>query len=158
MGERSHLSKSPALTGVPQHCSQLGAVFGDHSPALQRAACSAASAAKTLIVERTFWNPDPNDEHAPCVAVCDLIERLQSDPASDGFDTALYNRMGTTSRGITDGGDMGRNIAKRYRVTSERCAQWPRTAAIFAGLASQYGNQAGAVDREAEARRRRQPR
>ena len=83
--------------------------------------------------------PDPRYEHAPCAAVRDLIERLQSDPVSDGFDTALYNRMGAaTTRGITDGGTIERDLAKQYRATSERYAQWPRTAAIFAGLASQY--------------------
>ena len=101
--------------------------------------------------------PGPDDE-APSEAVRDLIERLNNDEIDGGYHTAVHNRLGATSRGITEGGTIERDLASKYRDISQRYRNWPRTAAIFEGLASSYEGIGDEVDQRAEARRRGQPR
>ena len=102
--------------------------------------------------------PDPDDDEAPSETVRKLIERLDSDAVDDGYDVAVSNRQGATSRGLTEGGTIERDLARKYRDISHRYRDSPRTAAIYAGLASSYEHMGEQVDEEAEARRRGQPR
>ena len=88
----------------------------------------------------------------------DLIERLNNDEIDGGYHTAVHNRLGATSRGITEGGTIERDLASKYRDISQRYRSWPRTAAIFDGLASSYEGIGDDVDQRAEAHRRGQPR
>lgn len=99
---------------------------------------------------------DANGEW-PDIAVRDLLEYLQSDDVDRGISMAIYNRRGVTSRGITEGGAQERELAASYKAQSHLFREWPRTAAIFNGLARSYENQAGIVDREAESHRRGLP-
>ncbi|MDE0133301.1 MAG: hypothetical protein OXM54_00545 [Acidimicrobiaceae bacterium] len=96
---------------------------------------------------------DPNGDW-PGAAMRDLLERLQSADIDSGISMTLYNRRGGTARGITEGGTQERELAEDYRARSRRFQAWPRTAAIFAGLARSYENEALIADREAETHRR----
>ncbi len=100
--------------------------------------------------------PDPNDEW-PSTAVRDLIERLQNDDLEKGLAVAIFTQRGITSRSPTSGGAQERQLANAYKERSKRLSAWPRTAAIFAGLASDYTHIAETYDREAEANRRGLP-
>ena len=99
---------------------------------------------------------DPNGEW-PGIAVRDVIERLRSDDVDSGLSIAVHNKRGFTSRSPTSGGAQERELAEGYRQQIRRFREWPRTAAIFAGLARSYEHEAGIHDREAEARRRGLP-
>ena len=100
--------------------------------------------------------PDPDDKW-PGRAVCDLIERLQSDNIDKGFRVAVLNQRGTTFRTLTAGGASERELARHYHIQKQRLSQWPRTAAIFAALAQSYEREADDEDAEAEAHRRGLP-
>ena len=100
--------------------------------------------------------PDPNGEW-PGVAVRALLERLRNDDVDSGLSIAVRNRRGVTSRSPTTGGVQERDLAESYSNQGRRFKEWPRTAAIFAGLARRYEHEAAIHDREAEARRRGQP-
>lgn len=99
---------------------------------------------------------DPNGDW-PGIAMRDLLERLQSADIDNGISMTLYNRRGVTTRGITDGGTQERELAEDYRARSRKFQEWPRTAAIFTGLARSYENEAHIADREAESHRRGLP-
>ena len=91
------------------------------------------------------------------LAVRDLIERLDSDSIDTGVFVAVRNRRGVTSRSLTAGGGQERTLAQQYHEHRLRFRQWPRTAAIFAGLAQSYEREADQEDEEAEAHRRGLP-
>ena len=93
----------------------------------------------------------------PGRAVRDLLEHLKSSDIESGIATALYNRRGVTTRGITEGGTQERELISNYRAQSRKFREWPRTAAIFADLARSYEREARVVDREAESHRRGLP-
>ena len=99
---------------------------------------------------------DPNGEW-PGVAVRDLLERLQCDDVERGLQVAVSNQRGGTSRAVTEGGEQERRLADSYRAESRRFQEWPRTAAVFTGLARSYEHEAGIHDRDAETRRRGLP-
>ena len=102
--------------------------------------------------------PDPDDNEAPSEVVRNLIERLNDDAVDNGYHIAVHNRQGATSRGLTEGGTIERDLAQKYRDISQRYRSRPRTAAIYAGLASSYEHIGEQIDQEAEAQRRGQPR
>lgn len=99
---------------------------------------------------------DPNGDW-PGIAMRDLLERLQSPDIDNGISMTLYNRRCVTARGITEGGTQERELAEDYRARGRKCQEWPRTAAIFAGLARGYEREAEVEDRAAEAHRRGLP-
>lgn len=101
------------------------------------------------------WGPPDSDGARPCLAVRNLIERLQNSDLESGLRTELYNSRGVTTRGIFDGGDQERIVATSYFEQAKRFAdRWPRTAALLRGLAEDYGQEARQLDGEAERRRK----
>ena len=100
--------------------------------------------------------PDPGGEW-PSLPVRELIERLRSDDVALGLHVALRNQRGATNRSPTDGGDQERQLVATYREKSRNLSSWPRTAAIFEGLAASYESDAALHDRSAEAVRRGLP-
>lgn len=100
--------------------------------------------------------PDPDGEW-PGIAVRDLLEQLQNDRVDAGLSMAVRNRRGVFRRGLTEGGAQERELAASHRQAARRFGQWPRTAAIFDGLARTYEHEAVVEDREAEAHRRGLP-
>ncbi len=100
--------------------------------------------------------PDPVGEW-PSLAVRESIERLRSDDIDLGLHMALRDQRGPTNRSPTDGGDQERQLVATYREKSRSFSSWPRTAAIFEGLATSYEVHAAVHDRSAEAVRRGLP-
>ena len=99
---------------------------------------------------------DPDGEW-PGTAVRDLLEQLKCDRIDDGIRSAVLNRRGPVRCDLAAGGVQERELAAGYRQTARRFGQWPRTAAIFDGLARTYEHLAGIEDREAESHRRGLP-
>ncbi len=100
--------------------------------------------------------PDPSGEW-PGLAVRNLLEGLRKDAVDHGLSIAVHNQRGVTSRSPTAGGDQERELAENFRAQSHRFREWPRTSAIFVGLAQSYEHEADVEDREAELHRRGLP-
>lgn len=97
--------------------------------------------------------PDP-DGNWPCLAVRDLLERLQSPEVERGFENEIFAGLGVTTRGVLDGGDLERERAQRYREQAERFYdRWPQTAAVLNEAADSFERAARRHDDEAERRR-----
>ncbi len=118
------------------------------------AAIDRTEAGDTMIGTALAASPADPDGEWPGTAVRDLLEQLQNDRIDAGLCTAVMNRRGVSRRGHAEGGVQERELAAGYRQKARHFCQWPRTAAIFDGLARTYEHLAGIEDREAEAHRR----
>jgi DNA-binding XRE family transcriptional regulator len=88
------------------------------------------------------WPPEP---------VRDVIEEIANEEIEQGVSTGLYNRRGVTTRMPTDGGNLERREAARYRDDAKAVALlWPRTAALLGRIADQYDASAVREDQRAE--------
>ena len=128
-----------------------------HESRTRLAAIDRANIGDEMIGAALAASPADPDGTWPGLAVRDLIERLDSDSIDTGIFVAVRNRRGVTSRSLTAGGDQERALAQHFHEQRLRFRQWPRTAAIFAGLAHSYEREAGREDAEAEAHRRGLP-
>lgn len=91
--------------------------------------------------------PGDPDETWPTRPVRDLIERLRRTELDRGFEIEVLNSRGVTSRGLTDGGEQERLLAKRYATLAQRVAdEWPRTSTILRSLAATYEEDARRED------------
>ena len=128
-----------------------------HDSRTRLAAIDRANIGDEMIGTALAASPADADGTWPGLAVRDLIERLGSDSIDTGIFVAVRNRRGVTSRSLTAGGDQERALAQHFHEQRLRFRQWPRTAAIFAGLAHSYEREADREDAEAEAHRRGLP-
>jgi len=97
------------------------------------------------------YSPNGTDEAWPHEAVRSLIEELASDHIERGMEIEVYNSRGITSRGIYEGGDQERELARRYREWADSAqTRWPRTAAMLRRIADLYERDARWHDTEAE--------
>ena len=97
------------------------------------------------------WAPADADGTWPCEAVRDVIEIARSRHLETGVYIGVKNRRGTTSRGVTDGGEQERNLAKQYRDHADAVRfEWPRTAAALGRIAESYETEAKEHDDDAE--------
>jgi hypothetical protein len=86
----------------------------------------------------------------PAEVIRDVIERVESEDLETGFALEVYNSRGTTSRGMTDGGDQERVLVRTYRQYATQVgAMYPRTAALLKRIAESYLRDAERYDRDA---------
>jgi len=84
-----------------------------------------------------WWSPMAPDGHRPAEPVRELIEAGASDTLDRGFANEAFNSRGVIMRGR--GGDQERELVSKYQETADALrGTWPRTAAIFDGLATVY--------------------
>jgi len=85
----------------------------------------------------------------PTRPVRDLIERLGRSELDTGFLVQVFNSRGVTTRGVTEGGEQERALVTKYKELASLVAdKWPRTAAIIAGIADGYAEDARRQDEE----------
>ena len=99
----------------------------------------------------------PADEEGrwPPVAVCDLLEELDSDDIDRGLERQIYNNRGVTSRGLDTGGGPEWELVERYRGQARRLrTEWTHAARVFTRLADRFEAEAKHHDSVAEGRRR----
>lgn len=86
---------------------------------------------------------EEKDGSWPCIPVRNVIEEISSDDLVKGFEIGIFNKRGTTSRSLFEGGIQERELARKYREYAEACdIGWPKTAAVLRKLVKNYEDQA----------------
>jgi hypothetical protein len=98
--------------------------------------------------------PDP-DGAWPHRAVRDEIERLGSEEIERAIQIERYNMRGVHNRGVYEGGDQERDLAKTNYQAAALSSAWPRTAALLQAIAKTWEEEAKRIDIEAAQRRMR---
>ncbi len=87
----------------------------------------------------------------PPVEICKVIETINTDNLKSGFSSATFNKRGSSSRGVFDGGDIERGHAEYFhRQAAAIKYEFPETAKILTGLARGYEEDAKRMDESAE--------
>lgn len=92
------------------------------------------------------------DGHWPETPVRDLVERVQSEQLELGMFMGIHDKRGVTSRGLLDGGNQERALARSYRTWAEGTRAWPRTSALLDRVADTYQDEARQHDDDVERR------
>ena len=91
-----------------------------------------------------MWPPEP---------VRDQIERLASDRIERAIQIERFNMRGSHFRGVYEGGDQERDLAKTNFDAAAVAAAWPRTGALLRAFARKWVEEATRGDVEAARRR-----
>jgi len=95
--------------------------------------------------------PRRGNELWPPLAVREVIEAFRSRDLEQGFVVGVHNSRGVTSRGMTDGGSLERDLAKYYhRCAEETALEWHRTSGVLEQIAASYEHEAERHDDDAE--------
>ncbi len=88
------------------------------------------------------WPPDE---------ICNVLESINTPSIKRNFSAAIFNNRGATSRGVFDGGDQERVLAKHFNQLSEfHKNKFPHVASILEGLSKGYEEDAKREDESAE--------
>jgi hypothetical protein len=125
------------IEGARRHCAASGRVnFGDYE-----------------IGKLLASSPPEADGSWPCIAVRNILEAVPGEIALDSFQTAAFNGRGVTTRGVYDGGQQERQLARDYHSYADACQmRWPRVAANLRELALGYEAQGRYMDDQADDR------
>ena len=94
--------------------------------------------------------PPGTDGIWPCEQVSDLLDGLKLPYMGRGFVVGKQNLRGVTARGVFDGGDQERYLAKDYREHAARLVpERPFTARLLREIADNYEREARRNDHEA---------
>lgn len=97
--------------------------------------------------------PAETDGTWPCVPIRDVIDEVDSERLTRGFEIGIFNRRGVFSKSPIAGGKQERELAQRYASYAEACAiEWPTTATALRRVAHQYEQDARREDEEAKER------
>lgn len=118
------------------------------------AECDRLEACEDHIGQILAHAPVGEDGIFPCEPVRDLLEEHGTSDIESGFYAGCMNKRGVTSRGIFDGGDQERGLARFYRDQSDALSiAYPRAAQVLRGLADAYVRHGKWEDNEARLRR-----
>ena len=93
----------------------------------------------------TPWPPD---------AICEVIERINTESIKRNFSSEAYNKRGSSTRGVFEGGDIERGHAEYFQQQAKaRKQKFPIVSKILSDLAIGYLAQAKRMDEEAERER-----
>jgi len=98
---------------------------------------------------------DPEKELGswPCIPVRHVIEEVSSDELESGFVAGIFNKRGTVTKGVFEGGQQERELASKYYEYARGCdIDWPRTAAALRRVAKYYEEDARREDEEVKGR------
>lgn len=92
----------------------------------------------------------PRDSNYPQPALCELIERLNSDIVDRHIRIRIFNSRGISSRSYNEGGNQERNIVSKLKGYKEKTKMlYPRITKIFDDLIKEYMFDAKNIDNEA---------
>jgi hypothetical protein len=96
-------------------------------------------------------SPPGSDGVWPAEPVREIVERIGSTHLESGLSTGRFNARGVTARGVYDGGQQERELAKQYREWSKETeVRYPRTSRLLRRLAESYEAFARRMDDEGE--------
>lgn len=93
---------------------------------------------------------NPHDDLWPPLAVCRVIEFTASVDLERGFITQCFNKRGVYSKGLHEGGDQERNLAKQYQKWADEAHLHPRTFSTLESIADGWRRRAAEEDTRAE--------
>lgn len=94
--------------------------------------------------------PSEKDGIWPCDVARKFIEEGY-DELTRGLQIAKHNSRGVTCRGLTEGGNQERILAKQYRKDAGILKnEYPKTAALLSTFAEEYENEGRSHDQESE--------
>lgn len=97
------------------------------------------------------FSPVGSDGIWPHEAVRNVIEDMRNAQVEKGMSIGVFNQQGVTSRLMTTGGTIERDIAKRYHAWSDATKiEWPRTSAVLKQIARSFENTARHHDEQTE--------
>lgn len=92
-----------------------------------------------------------SEEPWPPKEISYIIETINTKNLKSGFSTAAFNKRGSSSRGVFDGGDIERGHAEFFHTQAKSIEfEFPETAKILTNLALGYEEDAKRRDEEAE--------
>ena len=98
---------------------------------------------------------EPDDPTAgwPCEAIRDLLEEVNSESMTRGFEIGIFNKRGATWRSLTEGGSQERELSDKHRTYANAIQdEWPLIAASLRHVAEGYDHDAAREDEEAKRR------
>ncbi|SDE70566.1 hypothetical protein SAMN02799630_06115 [Paenibacillus sp. UNCCL117] len=117
---------------------------------IAREYCSAVgrgAVADVQIGQVLAYSPFGTDDLWPHEEVRNIIETIQSEALEDGFHTGTYNKRGTISKDLDEGGIQERRLAEQYKEYADAFeGKWIRTAAILRRLYEGYLREADRED------------
>ena len=118
----------------------------------------AAKAGRSAICDETIGQilahaPESKDGAWPTVEVCEVMERVRSRNLERGFRVGVFNKRGTHSRSLFEGGVQEFELASYFRQHARALeSKYPRVAAVLHELAAGYEGDARREDDEARTR------
>ncbi|MEX2104254.1 MAG: hypothetical protein WD907_02845, partial [Bacilli bacterium] len=89
--------------------------------------------------EMLAYSPHGVDKHWPHEGVREIIEVVQSEALERGISIGVYNKRGTYSKSIGEGGIQERRLAEQYKEFADALeGRWIRTAAVLRGVSEDY--------------------
>lgn len=87
----------------------------------------------------------------PQETIFSIIEELNSEGINRNYSAALYNKRGSSSRGVFDGGDIERKHAKYFKnLADDYKNKYPNVSKVFSQLSWSYLSNARRMDERAE--------
>lgn len=91
----------------------------------------------------------------PCLAVCEVMEAVESPEIASGFATGIHNGRGVFTRAIGEGGKQERELAEKYRSWArQRSPEYPYVGSILDRIAADYDREARRQDHDAQIEQR----
>jgi len=90
----------------------------------------------------------------PQEKIFQIIEEINSKSLKSGYSSAMYNKRGSSTRGVFDGGDIEREKAAYFEKLANECKnKYPSVAELFKRMQQGYLADAKRMDEEAERNR-----
>jgi transcriptional regulator with XRE-family HTH domain len=97
------------------------------------------------------FSPAEADGVWPTKAVREIVESVRSREMELGILIGIQNKRGVTRRGLLDGGEQERSVAKQYREWAKATElEWPRTSALLERVARTFEEHGQWHDQNAE--------
>ena len=104
-----------------------------------------------VFIGRVLAKYPENCSQWPQECIFELIENINTESLKDGYHTEMFNKRGSSIRGVIEGGDSERVKASFFRkMIDDYKNKYPNTVEIFKNLESWFIENANRIDEEAE--------
>ena len=104
-------------------------------------------------IGEVFAQYPENTHNWPPDEICSILEEINTDSIKRNFSCAIYNKRGSHTKGVFEGGEQERELAKYFHdLASNHKNKFPHVASILEGLSKGYEAEAKREDETAEKR------